>query len=89
MELQLKGNLFNIFKSKDFEDKKSGEVTPGKWKLQFLVKRDLGGTQQNVIEDVSIPDSLYSKYKDQVGKDVVVNCGAMAKGNKVILYGIE
>jgi hypothetical protein len=88
MELQLRGVLHNLYKSKDFEDKKTGEVTPGKWKCQFMFQRDLGGTQQAVLEDVSIPDALYPKYKDQVGKEIVLAVGTMAKNNRVILFGV-
>lgn len=89
MRLQLVGKLNNVFKSKDFENSKTGEVQKGKYKLEFMYQKDLGGSHQNVIEYVSIPDSLYPAYKDKIGKDVTLDIGIMAKNNKVIIYGVE
>lgn len=88
MRLQVVGKLHNIFKAKDFENTKTGEVQKGKYKLQFMYQRELGDSLQTVIEDISIPDELYPKYKDHIGKEVTLNVGSMSKGNKVILYGV-
>lgn len=90
MRLVVKGNLFNVYRSKDYTNESTGETRAGKWKLQFLAERDMGDGQgaQQVITDISIPDELYPKYKDMIGKDVQVSVGSMAVKGKVFYYGI-
>ena len=91
MNLFIEGQLFNVFRNKDFKQKDTGDVKVGKWKLQFMVDRDMGdgrGTQK-VFEDVSIPDTLYDRYKDMVNKNVKLEVGTMSMNNKVIFFGID
>lgn len=89
MQLYIKGVLFNMFKSKDFLDKKTGQTTPGKWKLQFMIKKQLADTVQNVLQDISIPDSMFPKFKDQINKTITIPVGTMVKNNRVIYYGLD
>jgi hypothetical protein len=42
-----------------------------------------------VVQDVSIPESLVSRYKDKVGKEVSINVGVMSFNNKIMYYGLE
>ena len=88
----IQGNLTNIFKNRDYTDSKTGETSEGKYQLQFLTTKDMGDGlgEQMVLEKISIPESLYPKYKDQIGKEVTVLVRAMAtKDRKVIYYGVE
>jgi len=91
MKLHVTGQVVNIFKRRDFKDKETGEVKEGKHVVQFMVERDLGdglGTQL-VLEDISIPPSLYDKLKAKKGHTVTFPVGAIASGNRVILYGVD
>jgi len=90
MEIQVKAKLNNIFKRGDFTNKDTGETKEGKYQLEFISQKEVikGAGFETVIERISIPDELYPKYKDQIGKDIVVNVGAMAQNKRVIFYGI-
>ena len=90
MEIQVKGKLNNIFKRGDFTNKDTGEVKVGKYQLEFITQKEVikGAGYETVIERISIPDELYSKYKDMIGKHVSVSVGAMAQNKRVIFYGI-
>jgi len=91
MRIEVKGKLNNIFKRGDFTNKDTGELKQGKYQLEFMSQKEVikGAGFETVIEKVSIPDTLYPKYKDMIGKDVSVPVGAMAQGKRVIFYGIE
>jgi len=89
MQVYIEGELTNIFKNRDYEDK------AGKWQLQFMSKRDLGDGlgQQLVLEKISIPDEMYPMYKDKIGEEVKVPVGVVVTGpdsrnHKAIFYGI-
>jgi len=90
MELYIKGTLNNIFKRGDYVNKETGETKEGKYQLEFISRKEVikGAGYETVIEKVSIPDELYPKYKDMIGKEVTVKVGALAQGKKVIYYGI-
>jgi len=90
MEIQVKGKLNNIFKRGDYTNKDTGLTKEGKYQLEFMSQREVikGAGFETVIERVSIPDELYPSYKDKIGKDVVVNVGAMAQNKRVIFYGV-
>jgi len=90
MEIQIKAKLNNIFKRGDFTNKDTGETKEGKYQLEFMTQKEVikGAGYETVIERVSIPDELYPKYKDMIGKDILVSVGAMAQNKRVIFYGV-
>lgn len=91
MKVFIEGQLTNIFKNKDFEDKNTGSVTAGKYQLQFLTKRDMGDGlgEQMILEKVSIPDALIGDYRGKEGEIVTVPVNVMAtKDRRVIFYGV-
>jgi len=90
MRIQVKGKLNNIFKRGDYTNKDTGETKEGKYQLEFMTQKEVikGAGFETVIEKISIPDELYPKYKDMIGKDIVVNVGAMAQNRRVIFYGV-
>lgn len=94
MNIYIKQKLSNIFKNKDYTDKESGEVSLGKWQLQFITERDKGDGlgKEMILEKVSIPDELYPRFKDKIGQVIELNVGSMVIGpdkfnHKVIFYG--
>lgn len=91
MEIQVKAKLNNIFKRGDFTNKDTGETKEGKYQLEFISQKEVikGAGFETVIERISIPDTLYPKYKDMIGKEILLNVGAMAQNKRVIFYGVE
>lgn len=89
--LVYKGKLNNIFKRGTFTDKQTGAINQGKYQLEFITQKEVikGQGFETVVEKISIPDVLYSAYKDKIGKEVEVQVGALSSKNKVIFYGVE
>jgi len=89
MELLAKVKIENMFKSKDFTDKKSGETKEGKWKIQTFDNIETEqGTQMKLV-DISIPEDLYEKIKNKNGETVSIPVGTFINNNKVGLYGLS
>ena len=88
MELIAKLKIENLYKSKDFKDSTSGEVTAGKWKIQsFQTIESEEGNQMKLI-DISIPEEVARKLKDKVGEVVSIPVGTFINHNKVGFYGL-
>ena len=88
MELIAKLKIENLYKSKDFKDSTSGEVTPGKWKIQsFQTIESEEGNQMKLI-DISIPEEVARKLKDKVGETVNIPVGTFINNNRVGFYGL-
>lgn len=83
MELIVKGKLNNLYKAKDFNEKK------GKWQLQFLEEQASGEGVQLVVHKISIPDKMFLLYSNKVGEDIEVKVKPMVRGNQVVFYGVE
>lgn len=88
MKLLLELKIENIFKSKDFTDRKSGEVKVGKWKVQGFDNIETEQGMQIKLVDVSVPDDVANKIKDQVGKVVSLQVGTFVNNGRVGYYGI-
>jgi len=81
MKVIIEGTLLSIYKSNDFKDKETGEVSHGKHKLQLLVENELqNGSIRHDMQDISIPDIRVKEYEAQIGKKVQVKCDIMSKG---------
>ena len=90
MNVILEAKLFSAFQKPDYENKKTGEVTKGKFILQLMSERVLkNGDSKNELQDVSIPDSLIPKYKGKEGQVVQVKSGLMIQDNRPTFYGVE
>lgn len=83
MELIIKARLHNLFKAKDFNERK------GKWQLQFLEEHASGEGVQLIVHKVSIPDTMLHKFVDKQGEDVEVKVRPMVRNNQVVFYGVE
>lgn len=88
MELIAKLKIENLYKSKDFKDSKSGEVTLGKWKLQSFQNIETEEGVQMKLFDISIPEELALKLKDKKGETVSIPVGTFINNNKVGFYGL-
>lgn len=81
MKIIIEGMLLSIYKSNDFKDKETGEISHGKHKLQMLVESELqNGSVKNEMQDISIPDNRVKEFETQIGKKVQVKCDIMSKG---------
>ena len=89
MKLFLELKIDNLFKSKDFVDGKSGEVTKGKWKIQTLEDFDTAEGNQMKLFDISIPDALAITLKSQINKVVTIQVGTYSVNGKVGYYGLD
>ncbi len=88
MKLLLEIKVENIFKSKDFTDKKSGEVKLGKWKVQGFDNIETEQGTQIKLVDVSVPDEIAFKLKEQIGKTVSLAVNTFVNNGRVGYYGI-
>lgn len=80
MKIIIEGMLLSIYKSNDFKDKETGEVSHGKHKLQLLVESELqNGSVKNDMQDISIPDARVKEFETQVGQKVQVKCDVVSK----------
>ncbi len=88
MELLAKIKIDNLYKSKDFEDKKTGVVTPGKWKIQTFDRVDGDQGEQMKLVDISIPDGLVKSLENKVGEVVTISVATYISNNRIGYYGI-
>ena len=88
MELLAKLKVDNIYKSKDYLDKQSGETTPGKWKIQTFERvKSENGDQMKLI-DISIPEDRVRDIKEKVGQVVTIPVATFVSNGRVGYYGI-
>jgi len=88
MELLAKVKVDNIYKSKDFIDKTSGETTPGKWKIQTFQKVESEQGEQMKLIDISIPDELAKSLEKKQGEVVTIPVATYVSNGRVGFYGI-
>ena len=87
-KLILEVKVENIFKAKDYTDKKSGEVKIGKWKVQTFDKVQTEHGEQIKLVDVSVPEEVALRLREQVGKVVSIEVGTFINNNRVGYYGL-
>jgi len=88
MQLLAKVKIDNIYKSKDYVDKKSGETTAGKWKIQTFQDFETAEGKQMKLIDISVPDEMAKGLKDKVGQTVTIPVATFVSNNKVGYYGV-
>jgi hypothetical protein len=88
MELLAKLKVDNIYKAKEFVDKKTGETTPGKWKIQTFEKVESEDGDQMKLIDISIPEERVKDIKDKVGQVVTIPVATFVNSGKVGYYGV-
>lgn len=88
MNLLLKLKVENIFKSKDFTDKASGEVTPSKWKIQTFDNIETENGEQMQLINISITDEKYYEVKEMIGSEIELPVRTFVNKGRVGFYGI-
>lgn len=88
MELLAKIKIDNVYKSKDFNDKKSGEVKVGKWKLQTFEEVETEQGVQMKLFDISVPEEVGLKFKDKIGDTVTIPVATYVNNGRIGFYGI-
>lgn len=84
--LIIKAKLLHIFKSADYTNRETGDVTLGKTKLQLLMETPLkNGSFKNELLDISIPPEKVHLYRDRENEDVEVEVAIIGKAT---FYGI-
>lgn len=86
--MSLKLKIENLFKAKDFTDKKTGEVSKGKWKIQTFETIETAEGEQMKLVDISISEQVHQKIKDMIGKEVVIPVGTYISNNRVGFYAL-
>ncbi|OHE10698.1 MAG: hypothetical protein A2513_09590 [Sulfurimonas sp. RIFOXYD12_FULL_33_39] len=84
--LTIKAKMLHLFKSADYTNRETGEVTLGKNKLQLLMETPLkNGGFKNELLDISIPPEKVHLYKDKENEEVEVEVALIGKAT---FYGI-
>lgn len=84
--LTIKAKLLHVFKSADYTNRETQEVTLGKNKLQLLMEIPLrNGGFKNELLDISIPPEKVSLYKGKENEEVEVEVAVIGKAT---FYGI-
>ena len=85
--VQITAVLLSCYKSNDFINRTTNEVTEGKNKIQLLsVRKMKDNSEKKELLDISIPPHKVNLYKDKIGKEVTVEVGIIAKDYR--FYGI-
>ena len=87
-KLILEMKVENVFKSKDFTDKKSGEVKPAKWKIQGFDNIETEQGMQIKLIDVSVPDEVAFDLKNKIGEVASIEVRTFVNNGRVGFYGI-
>lgn len=88
MKLLLELEVTNIYKSKDFTDKDSGEVKKGKWKIQTFDKILSEDGEQLKLYDISLPDNKVDSYRESLGETIQIPVSTYVANGRVGYYGV-
>ena len=87
-KLILEMKVENVFKAKNFEDKKTGEVKISKWKVQGFDNVETEQGMQIKLIDVSVPDEVAFDLKNKIGEEVAIVVKTFVNNGRVGFYGI-
>jgi len=74
--LKLSAALLNVYKSDEYKNKDTGVTTLSKNRFQMLIKKPMkNGTIKQELQDISVKDDVYLKYKDSIGKTIELDVG--------------
>lgn len=86
--LTLNGQVMNVFDQPAYTDKKTGEVTPAKHRVQIMAENMLQNGQ-NRMELVNLTVDDPNPYQKLMGRSVRVPVGAFANGNSIQFYALK
>jgi site-specific recombinase XerD len=86
--LTLNGQVINCFEQPAFTDKKTGEVTPGKHRVQIMAENLLqNGSNRMELVNLTVDD--IEPYQKLQGRAVRVPVGAFANGSSIQFYALK
>ena len=84
--LKLSAVLLNTYKSDAYTNKDSGITTPSKNRFQMLIKKPMkNGTIKQELQDITVKEDVYLKYKDAIGKTIEIDVGYFGQ---ITFFGI-
>jgi len=84
--LKLSAVLLNTYKSDEYTNKETGVTIPSKNRFQMLIKKPMkNGTIKQELQDITVKEEVYNKYKDSVRKTIEIDVGYF--GN-ITFFGI-
>ena len=86
--LTLNGQVINVFEQPAYTDKKTGEVSPAKHRVQIMAENQLQNGQQR-MELVNLTVDDPSPYQKAIGRSVRVPVGAFALGGAIQFYALK
>jgi len=86
--LTLNGQVINCFDQPAFTDKKTGEITPGKHRVQIMAENLLqNGSNRMELVNLTVDD--ITPYQRLIGRSVRVPVGAFANGSSIQFYALK
>ena len=84
--LKLSATLLNLYKSDEYTNKETGVTTPSKNRFQMLIKKPMkNGTIKQELQDITVKEEVYNKYKDSIGKTIEIDVGYFGQ---ITFFGI-
>ena len=84
--LKLSATLLNVYNSDEYINKNTGVTTPQKNRFQMLIKKPMkNGTIKQELQDITVKDEVYNKYKDSIGKTIEIDVGYFGQ---ITFFGI-
>jgi len=84
--LKLSAVLLNTYKSDAYTNKETGATTPSKNRFQMLIKKPMrNGTVRQELQDITVKEEVYNKYKDSIGKTIEIDVGYFGQ---ITFFGI-
>lgn len=86
--LTLNGQVLNLFETPPFTDKKTGEVTPARHRVQIMAENMLqNGEKRMDLVNLTVDD--VTPYKALQGRLVRVPVGVFAAGRDLTFYALK
>jgi len=86
--LTLNGQVINVFEQPAYTDKKTGEVSPAKHRVQIMAENHLQNGQPR-MELVNLTVDDPSPYQKAIGRSVRVPVGAFAAAGSIQFYALK
>lgn len=85
----IRATLDNIFKTPERRDNTSGEIQPGKWKLQLSYPEPMKNGETRIMrQDITVPEAKIKEYQGKQGKQVEIPCGTIVRDNRLYFFGL-
>lgn len=86
--LTLNGQVINVFDQPSYTDKKTGEVSPAKHRVQIMAENLLqNGSNRMELVNLTVED--ITPYQKLIGRSVRVPVGAFANGSSIQFYALK